>query len=746
MKNPPFAAIVSTLVLGSHVFAQVPTTLPFQGRLTQQGGGVVNGTVAMTFRIYASATGGNPAWQESYTTIGVNKGLFDAALGSVTGFSSTLFSGKTLYLSVQVGNDPEMQPRLPITSQAYAQLAREATDVRDRDIHPKSVTIGTTPVIDRTGKWVGSPTGLRGPTGPIGPTGPRGLTGASGPQGGTGPRGPQGATGPRGPTGLRGVTGATGPIGPRGWQGPKGDTGPMPSPPVRWIAASGTPLTVEASSTTNAAIFATSRAQNGFTIVARHLPSTGGGAGVRGESTATGGLGIMGLAPFGDGVHGYTRGTGIGVAGFAQGTKGTGVYAESNGPFNAAIVANGRGGGAAVDARTTGGVGVFAMTTSTSSSAVHGVAFATGGSTLTYPVGVRGQTYSDFGFGVLGTSSSRYRGAGIKGESFGVNGTAVHGEAYGTDGHFGVLGIMRGSRGYEKIAVGGYSDQSDAAVTWTYGFKGSARGKFARGVYGMAHGSRTSRSTSIAGVAGFATTTVGFAMSAHGDLAVGGNKAFVNPDPENPSRSVMFLCLEGNESGTYFRGTARLVNGKTEIDIPEEWQLVTAARGITVQLTPIASFARLMVQSRSRSRIVVRGTEDCEFDYTVNGVRRGFTHYEPYMENDLFRPEIRGVKFGMQYPKELREVLVKNGVLNPDYTPNEATAKRLGWELKDPESVPIRDRWWLPAAEIQRLVGTVEPPKPVKPSPLPRSAGSEPQRLGGISGGEPRKVERGMSK
>jgi hypothetical protein len=89
----------------------------------------------------------------------------------------------------------------------------------------------------------------------------------------------------------------------------------------------------------------------------------------------------------------------------------------------------------------------------------------------------------------------------------------------------------------------------------------------------------------------------------------------------------------------------------------------------------------------------------------VNGVRRGFTEYEPYAKNnDAFRPTVRGVPFGTQYPKELRDILVANGILQADYTPNEATAARLGWNLIDAADVRIEERHWLSAAERSRLI------------------------------------------
>jgi hypothetical protein len=110
----------------------VPSTLPFQGRLTLQAGGNVNGVVAVTFKIYNVATGGAARWTEANPSVAVSNGLFALELGGITGFPTDLFDGRTLYLGVSVGNNPEMTPRLPIPSQAYAQLAADAVDVKGK--------------------------------------------------------------------------------------------------------------------------------------------------------------------------------------------------------------------------------------------------------------------------------------------------------------------------------------------------------------------------------------------------------------------------------------------------------------------------------------------------------------------------------------------------------------------------------------------------------------------------------------
>ena len=166
-----------------------------------------------------------------------------------------------------------------------------------------------------------------------------------------------------------------------------------------------------------------------------------------------------------------------------------------------------------------------------------------------------------------------------------------------------------------------------------------------------------------------------------GDMSASGAKNFVQPHPADPALAIQFVCLEGNENGTYFRGTTRLVQGQAELAIPPEWTLVTEEAGITVQLTPLRSFARLAVFEVGRERIVVRGTEDCEFSYLVNGVRRGFAEHRPFVPNELFRPHVAGVPFGGHLPRGVRDLLVANGILDADYTPNLRTAARLGWRL-----------------------------------------------------------------
>jgi len=648
--------LACTLGLSSHAQGPFPTSIPFQGRLVKQAGGNASGVFSFTFRLYTLPSGGTPVWSEIQAALSVTGGLFKTELGTVTAFPASLFDGKTLYLGVQVGTDPEMVPRLMITAQAYAMKAR---DVTNEIIHPRAVAVGGRTVIDSTGRWVGDPTGLMGPTGATGPAGPRGATGA------TGPQGPVGGTGPQGPAGSPGAT------------GPAGSTGPMPAPPVNWTTGSGHTLT--ATTTSSQDVHAA--------ILAKAILSGGQARGV--EAHAQRGIAIYGQGSEGNaiGVYGYcsnTLGSGRGVYGRSDAVDGSGVrgYASS-----------------------TKGIGVYGLAMGSAGKGVYGVANSGRSTTSIWSAGVYGLAQSSCSVGVYGTNSAS-SGTAIRGESTGTYGTGVRGEALGSLGTYGVYGIARGTNTW-TYGVYGYSGKSATSTTlYTYGGSFQASGGIhALGVYGHANGTSSTKNSFITGAYGHTNTAEGYGVFSNGDFGCIGSKSFIQPHPTDPSRAIQFVCLEGNENGTYFRGTGKIVNGRAEIDIPEAWKDVTAEEGITVQVTPIRELAVLAVEEMRRDRIVIRGSRDCAFTYFVNGVRRGFEAFEPYLESaGFFRPEVKGVPYGTQLPKALRGILVANGILNPDSTPNEATAARLGWKLLEKDAVPPAERWWLTPEERNALL------------------------------------------
>jgi len=107
-------------------------------------------------------------------------------------------------------------------------------------------------------------------------------------------------------------------------------------------------------------------------------------------------------------------------------------------------------------------------------------------------------------------------------------------------------------------------------------------------------------------------------------------KEFVADHPTDPTKSIVYVSLEGPEDGTYIRGTAQLQNGEAVIELPEHFGLVTNDEGLTVQLTPLGEWLQLYVVEKSAKRIVVREAngKSGQFDYLVMGVRKGYEHHQ----------------------------------------------------------------------------------------------------------------------
>ncbi|MBN1423265.1 hypothetical protein JXA88_01800 [Candidatus Fermentibacteria bacterium] len=92
----------------------------FQGQLTYAGGDPIDSTVAITFDIYASSTGGTSLWTETHSSITVTDGVFDVVLGSTTALPDTLFANNaSLWVESTVGSTV-ITPRVKLTSVPWA--------------------------------------------------------------------------------------------------------------------------------------------------------------------------------------------------------------------------------------------------------------------------------------------------------------------------------------------------------------------------------------------------------------------------------------------------------------------------------------------------------------------------------------------------------------------------------------------------------------------------------------------------
>ena len=80
-----------------------------------------------------------------------------------------------------------------------------------------------------------------------------------------------------------------------------------------------------------------------------------------------------------------------------------------------------------------------------------------------------------------------------------------------------------------------------------------------------------------------------------GDYGGNGAKYFVEPHPTDAAKIIRYVSLEGPESGTYFRGRGKFQSGLAQINVPEDFRIVTDEEGLSIQVTPIGQMATVAV-------------------------------------------------------------------------------------------------------------------------------------------------------
>ncbi len=120
------------------IFSQVPSTISYQGILTDAGGTVVSdGSYTLTFGLYEAPTGGTPFWQEQHTVDVIN-GLFNIILGSDAPLDPPFQS--QYWLGIKIGSDPELMPRIQLTASPYSLNARSV--VGGTNVFPSEGNVG----------------------------------------------------------------------------------------------------------------------------------------------------------------------------------------------------------------------------------------------------------------------------------------------------------------------------------------------------------------------------------------------------------------------------------------------------------------------------------------------------------------------------------------------------------------------------------------------------------------------------
>lgn len=117
------AASAALFAFGLAASAQAgPTTMSFQGRLTDSSNNPLDGTYSIRFSIHDAASLGSELWNETQS-VTVSNGAVDVELGSSTPIPDTVATASSAYLEVKVGADLAMTPRQKLMSVMYARNA-----------------------------------------------------------------------------------------------------------------------------------------------------------------------------------------------------------------------------------------------------------------------------------------------------------------------------------------------------------------------------------------------------------------------------------------------------------------------------------------------------------------------------------------------------------------------------------------------------------------------------------------------
>ena len=127
----------------SSVNAQAPSTMTYQGKLTDGDGNAVVGTKQIIFSIYTVASGGSAVWTETINVEANDNGVFTAVLGQTTPLGVAVFDGDPAYLGLRVvGEASEMTPRQLLTSTAYAISAEYSENIPNNSVTSVKIVNG----------------------------------------------------------------------------------------------------------------------------------------------------------------------------------------------------------------------------------------------------------------------------------------------------------------------------------------------------------------------------------------------------------------------------------------------------------------------------------------------------------------------------------------------------------------------------------------------------------------------------
>ena len=121
------------------------------------------------------------------------------------------------------------------------------------------------------------------------------------------------------------------------------------------------------------------------------------------------------------------------------------------------------------------------------------------------------------------------------------------------------------------------------------------------------------------------------------EITASSAKTFVIDHPTNDNKYLVHVCLEGPESGVYYRGEGEIVNNlHTTIHLPAYVERL--ATEFTIQITQIYSGKKMepLYTSRVENNSFVVYGENCEFYWHVTG-KRGDVEVEPSKDKNILK-------------------------------------------------------------------------------------------------------------
>lgn len=648
-------ATISLLLFTLSAFGQIPRLISYQGILTDTSGTPrPDGPYNFTFNVYPVSSGGSALWTET-KSIQVKRGLFSTMLGSVSPFPDSLKFDRQYWLGIQVAPDPELLPRIQLTSVgssfnslradvaqsiALGQVVKSINNLRDdltmRGANGASVTTnGDTITITASGGGgggIGTIQNTDNALSIVNPSGPTTTVNVKIPFTVNGNVG-VGTTSPQSRLHVNGTS----------WF--QGDNTPLPSAAGKGIGI-GFPSAGDAGY-----VFAFD--YNALTPKNLLLNSPGGNVGI-GTTTplskldiaAQDGLRIIGYQPYltlTDANAGNARAV-------MQNANGSfAFFTATDLPTGLPTLTINSSGGllaknpsTAASATAVTGV-ITSSSPGTSSAAVKGVNSGLGDNGVgvwgeqegngfgvygSSPAGSGVYAVSTTGYGVLAGSTS---GVGVKGASGGAY--SVVGQNYASATTFGALGYHGDFPATNtRAAVFGYSSSGE--------YSGYFNGQVLVDNYSVADYALVVNHGSIGQAAIFYGQTY-----VDGDFIVSGRKNFMIDHPLDPANKYLFhSCIESPDCMNVYSGNVTTdATGQATVGLPNYFEALNT--DYRYQLTVIGQFAQAIVLEKiHENRFVIKTDKPgVEVSWQVTGIRNdAYTKANPTVVEKDKAPNERG--------------------------------------------------------------------------------------------------------